>query len=422
MARRDLEAAYSDEVVASLVRSLGAFIRVAQTQKLTPPLRRLRSFRPQTLLRHRNALLVALEDEDLRASLLEWLDDGQVPLNKGDVEILRLAAARPEGWREQLGRAEDARTEDADPDAEVRRLEARMAREHDKVRAARSEARRTKETSKRREEADARKIEELGAQLEAAAAGLDAARAEASRAVRDAENRVTAAERAARRAGRAAERAEAQADADRKRFRDASKELGRARRLSAELEAEVGRLRAEMVRLRSEVNRLQSQPHEEAAEEPRPGPRRRSPLTVPKGRMPEDPQTLAEWMASPGVRLLIDGYNVTKAEGGYGDLPLERQRERLIDEVRTLVARGGVSTVIVFDGSEVMPGAGRRMHGGVAVEYSKPSESADDHIIALVEATDGSVIVVTNDRDLQHRAAALGGTIATSDQLLALIR
>jgi predicted RNA-binding protein with PIN domain len=138
--------------------------------------------------------------------------------------------------------------------------------------------------------------------------------------------------------------------------------------------------------------------------------------------MPEDPQTLAEWLAAPDVRLVVDGYNVTKAEGGYGDLPLERQRERLIDEVRSLVARGGVPTVIVFDGSEVMPGAARRMRGGVVVEYSKPSESADDHIIALLEATEGPTIVTTNDRDLQDRAAALGATIATSDQLLALIR
>ena len=78
--------------------------------------------------------------------------------------------------------------------------------------------------------------------------------------------------------------------------------------------------------------------------------------------------------------------------------------------------------MIVFDGSEVAPGAARRMRGGVVVEYSKPSESADDHIVALLEATEGAAILTTNDRDLQDRAAALGATIATSNQLLALIR
>jgi predicted RNA-binding protein with PIN domain len=421
------ETDYSEDAAAALVRGLGAFIRVAQTQKLTPALRRLRSFRPQTLLRHRGALLTALEDEDLRASLLEWLDDGQVPLSKEDAAVLRTAAARPEGWRGELAPAPSEEPDRPDPGADIRRLEARLAREHDKVRAARSETRNAKEASRRQEEAAARKIEELRGQVAAIGAELEEARAESSRAVRAAEQRVAAAERAVRKASRAEEKAEEQAEGDRKRFRDVSKELGKAKRLGAELETEVGRLRADADRLRDEADRLRAEVGRLSSErqgvvEPRPGQRKRGPLPVPKGRMPEDPQTLAEWLATPGVRLLVDGYNVTKAEGGYGDLPLERQRERLIDEVRTLVARVGVPTVIVFDGSEVMPGAARRMHGGVAVEYSKPDESADDHIIALVDATEGATVVTTNDRDLQNRAAALGATVATSDQLLALIR
>ena len=413
---------YREEVATSIVRGLGAFIRVAQTQKLTPTLRRLRSFRPQTLLRHRAALLLALEDENLRASVLEWLDDGQVPLTKEEAKILRIAAARLDGWQEELAPAGASEVDRPDPGADLRRLEGRLAREQDKVREARSEARRVKEAGRRREEADARKIEELGARLDAGAAELHSARAESGEAIRDAERRAAAAERAARKAARAAERAEQQAESDRKRLRDSSKELAREKRLRSELEAEVERLRADADRLRSDVKRLTAQRQAQQPAEPRPGPRRRGPLPVPKGRMPEDPQTLAEWLATPEVRLFVDGYNVTKAEGGYGDLPLERQRERLIDEVRTLVARGGVPTVIVFDGSEVAPGAGRRMHGGVVVEYSKPSESADDHIIALLEATAEPTILATNDRDLQHRAAALGATIATSNQLLALIR
>src|SRR5918995_1313581 len=354
---------YSEDVVASLVRGVGAFIRVAQTQKLTPSLRRLRSFRPQTLARHKNALLRALEDEELRSSLLEWLDDGQVPLNRDDVATLRIAAERPEGWEEKLapvaggeapGELAGVPAGVPEEPADFRRLEARVAREHDKVRAARAEARRAKEVARRREEADARTIEELRAQLREASARLEAARAESTEAMGDAERRVAAAERAARKAARAAEKAAAQADNDRKRLREANKELGKTQRLVAGLEAEIDRLQTEVRRL---ARLLEARP----ATEPQRPVRTRLPLAVPKGRMPEDPQTLAEWLAAPGVRLFVDGYNVTKAEGGYGELPLERQRERLIDEVRTLVARGGVPTVIVFDGSEVMPGAARRM-------------------------------------------------------------
>jgi predicted RNA-binding protein with PIN domain len=59
----------------------------------------------------------------------------------------------------------------------------------------------------------------------------------------------------------------------------------------------------------------------------------------------------------------------------------------------------------------------------VRIEYSRPDEIADDHLIAKLEELPASpVIVATNDRELQQRSAALGATIATSDQLLALIR
>jgi rRNA-processing protein FCF1 len=57
------------------------------------------------------------------------------------------------------------------------------------------------------------------------------------------------------------------------------------------------------------------------------------------------------------------------------------------------------------------------------VEYST-GEIADDHLIARLEGlpVDNPVVFVTNDRELQRRAAALGATIATPSQLLALAR
>jgi predicted RNA-binding protein with PIN domain len=95
----------------------------------------------------------------------------------------------------------------------------------------------------------------------------------------------------------------------------------------------------------------------------------------------------------------------------------------LIDEVRKLAVKRKVRTTIVFDGSSVPPGRSRRLRGSVAVEYSRPDESADDHLIALLSQSPSEpAILVTNDRDLQARAAERGATIATSDQLLALIR
>jgi hypothetical protein len=59
----------------------------------------------------------------------------------------------------------------------------------------------------------------------------------------------------------------------------------------------------------------------------------------------------------------------------------------------------------------------------VTVEYSRPDELADDHLIALLETErPGPAVLVSNDRALQQKAAGAGATIASSEQLLALIR
>jgi predicted RNA-binding protein with PIN domain len=144
---------------------------------------------------------------------------------------------------------------------------------------------------------------------------------------------------------------------------------------------------------------------------------------VPKGRLQDDPGTLEAWLDEPSVLLLVDGYNVTKSVGGFGELDLERQRDLLMDGVSRLARRKRVDATVVFDGSDVPPGTRRRARGRVRVEYSRPDETADDHLVALLEARPPDpVVLVTSDRELQGRAARLRATIATSPQLLALIR
>jgi predicted RNA-binding protein with PIN domain len=144
---------------------------------------------------------------------------------------------------------------------------------------------------------------------------------------------------------------------------------------------------------------------------------------VPKGRYEDAPETLEAWLEAPGVHLLVDGYNVTKAEGGFGDIELVQQRQRLVHEVTRLIRRKGARATVIFDGSNVPPGTSRRSRGPVYVEYSRPTEIADDHLIAkLGDLPPDPVVVATNDRELQGRAAALGATVATSNQLLGLIR
>jgi predicted RNA-binding protein with PIN domain len=119
---------------------------------------------------------------------------------------------------------------------------------------------------------------------------------------------------------------------------------------------------------------------------------------------------------------VIDGYNVAKAEGGFGSLSLEEQRDQLVKAAGKLAHRVSGRTIVVFDGSKVAAGLARRSRSRVEVEYSR-DEIADDHIVArLEELPPDPVVLVTNDKELQQRARRLGATIATSDQLLALIR
>ncbi|MGH2755370.1 MAG: NYN domain-containing protein, partial [Actinomycetota bacterium] len=216
----------------------------------------------------------------------------------------------------------------------------------------------------------------------------------------------------------------------------AERELRRARKDADKVAFERDKLRLQLKEARKELReakaRIAASERKQAAKKKSPkvaarpekaatrGPRK--PLPVPKGRMEDAPETLREWLG-PGVTLIVDGYNVTKAEGGFGTLDLDVQRDRLIDEVGKLVRRKKAAGTIVFDGSEVPPGTSRGRRGAVRVEFSAPDEIADDHIVALIERLPPApVVLVTNDRELQERARKQGATVATSDQLLGLLR
>ena len=402
------------DVAADLVRLIGQYLRVTPPRSLPASVRALRGFRPQALQKRRAAVLGALEDDDLRAGILEWLDEGATPLSREEAGILRIAAERPDDWAEQLRGTSTAsppmREERGEPDAGAA---AKLARTEKRAKKARDEARRIKDEARREIESLREQVVTLQRRVDELGASVRSARTEAA-SERDRAGAARAeADRSVRRARRDVEVARAEADAAAKR----SKTLERER---SEIEARVRGLESEIASLRAALaDARRGRPPVTPARSRK---KRRVPLAVPKGRLPEDPQTLYEWLSAEGIHLFVDGYNVTKSQGGFGDLTLEAQRERLIDEVMKLATRKGVPTTIVFDGSEVAPGSTRRRRGSVKIEYSRPGEIADDHLVALLEKGTEPAILVTNDRDLQARAEALGATIATSDQLLALIR
>ena len=348
------------------------------------------------LVARKKEVLGALDDDAFRALVVQWLDEDP-PLARPDAQLLRIAAERSDGWEEALA-SKVARPPRAAPKPKRTHDDA-VAREKEKARKARDDIRKVREDSALALKAAEAKIAALREELAATRGELAAIGKELQAATRESRRAREELDREARKARRRVGDAEKDA-------RAARKELSRVMKA---LEKQTTPIRSPR-RTRTAVARSVE-------------PKKRRALTVPKGRYEDAAETLHAWLEHDNVHLLVDGYNVSKAPDGYADLALDKQRERVIQEVEKIARRHSVSATIVFDGSDVPPGTSRRARGPVAVEYSRADEIADDHLVAKLEALPRyPVIVVTNDRELQARARALGATIATSNQLLALIR
>lgn len=401
-----LEGGLPPDISAALVKGIGAYLRHSPQLDLPPKLRRFKGFTDKSLLRHGPELLAVLEDDAQRSLILQWLEDGKPAVSKDIAAVLEIAARRDDDWEQEL----KARSRSsADPTRGVSGTQESdstkaLERERAKTAKAKDELRRVREESAAR----IKELEAKGAASARAVAENAALLAGETKRADDAERRAAQAEQ---RADREVRRARKDADTAEKQMTRLKEEASALRREKDALKSELKRLTAATKAPRKTTKKPASLPK---------GPRK--PLKVPKGRFEDAPETLEGWLGAPNVHLVVDGYNVTKAKGGYGDLELSAQRERLIDEVMKLMRRHRTRATIVFDGSEVVPGTTRATRGSVKVEYSAGGEIADDHIVALLERLPAHpVILVTNDRELQARARATGATIATSPQLLSLL-
>jgi predicted RNA-binding protein with PIN domain len=360
-------------------------------------LRSLQGKHLKMLQARRNDVVGALEDEAQRAMILDWLADKPSGISKADADILAIAAQRENGWAETLA----GKMPHANPPKGVAKNDtAALDREKERARKAREDARKAKEEAAGEiaaQKAAANESRARVAEMTHVIAGL---RQEVTGREKEAQAELAQMERELRKARRRAEKAEAQLDGAKDEIRELRAQLSKA----VPTGPPVGKKRAPTPVMEQE-------------------PVRRKRLAVPKGRLADAPETLTEWLSVPHLHLLIDGYNVSKAEGGFGDLGLETQRQRLLQEVGKVARKHKVAATVIFDGSDIAPGTSRRARGPVQVEYSRPEEIADDHLIAKLEGLPKHpVVVVTNDKELQGRAARLGATIATSNQLLRLIR
>ncbi|MEU2773499.1 NYN domain-containing protein [Streptomyces sp. NPDC007162] len=131
-----------------------------------------------------------------------------------------------------------------------------------------------------------------------------------------------------------------------------------------------------------------------------------------------DPAILNQLLALPQAHLVVDGYNVTKT--GYPQMPLEKQRLRLLGQLSQLAAQTGAEVTCVFDGAELAAPVLLAPPRGVRVLFSKPGVTADELIRQLVRAEPPGrpVIVASTDREVADGVAKAGARPVASAMLL----
>jgi predicted RNA-binding protein with PIN domain len=137
-----------------------------------------------------------------------------------------------------------------------------------------------------------------------------------------------------------------------------------------------------------------------------------------RGFESDDPALLDQLLRVPGVHVVVDGYNVTKA--GYGTLTLEAQRNRLLAGLSGLAAQTGVEMTAVFDGAVRDSPVATAAPRGVRLLFSAPGQIADDLIRELVRAepVGRPVVVVSSDREVADSVRAMGARPVGSAALL----
>ncbi len=262
-------------------------------------------------------------------------------------------------------------------------------------------------------------LERRAAELERALAGSEEERRGLERRLRAAEQRANAAEQRANAAearANAAEQRLAEMEAAPPTNGPTVPAVGPAVDRALEVMDDA------VVRLAAAVERARGLLEPSPASTPGPRERRREPLAVVRGLPAHAAELARAWLATPGVILLVDGYNVAKLGWPRESLPV--QRERLLDALEAMEARLGTQVEVVFDGADL--GAARpsgRRH--VRVSFSPPGVSADEMILELLAALAAAipVIVATDDGAVREAARRRhGATLIGSRQLLAAAR
>ncbi|MBZ6175306.1 NYN domain-containing protein [Streptomyces olivaceus] len=356
---------------------------------------------------------------DAQPELAGALDAGSPPPAADPLDVAAAAyVLRPHGWvklvtaaGEEAQRA-DAERADDESRAELERLHEELARAREHTRAETERLRTELDAARRETEALHRKLRSALSDVKRGEAALRKVQTEMDTLRAEGQTQVSAAESETRRLKARLGEAEAALEATRKAAREGrSVEDMRVRLLLDTLLDATQGLRRELA-----LPPVSARPAEtvDAVE-----PGRMTPKDIANRALSEhDPAVLDQLLALPQAHLVVDGYNVTKT--GYPQMPLEKQRLRLLGQLSQLAAQTGAETTCVFDGAELAAPVLLAPPRGVRVLFSKPGVTADELIRQLVRAEPPGrpVIVVSTDREVADGVARAGARPVASVVLL----
>ncbi|GHD83980.1 NYN domain-containing protein [Streptomyces naganishii] len=378
-----------------------------------------------------NAMAAAVESDTLfrqrigekfreaQPELSGALDSGSPPPAADPLDVAAAAyVLRPAGWVKLVTAAgEEAQRADAErageeSRAELERLTAELAAAREQIRTETERLRAELDAAKRESDALHRKLRAALSDVKRGEAALRKAQGELEAARAEGQAQVSAAESETRRLKARLGEAEAALEATRRAAREGrSVEDMRVRLLlDTVLDAAQG-LRRELALPPVSVRPA------ETVDAVEPG--RMTPKDIAARALSEhDPAILDQLLALPQAHLVVDGYNVTKT--GYPQMPLEKQRLRLLGQLSQLAAQTGAEVTCVFDGAELAAPVLLAPPRGVRVLFSKPGVTADELIRQLVRAEPPGrpVIVASTDREVADGVARAGARPVASAVLL----
>lgn len=398
--------------------------RLVSVARFAPRLRVRRGAGPLSAVLESDAAFRSRVAEHARSTTPELaaeLEAGRVPATADPVEAAAVAyVLRAPGWPERVaaaGAALDATTSAA------RAAQQELTRLREQLDATRAQGRQALATAREQTEkaqAEARSLRSAVADARRAAAASDAASREATAAAEaaqaEADRRVAAADSELRRVRDRLAEAEQGLEAARRAVRTGRSAADvRLRLLLDTLVESATGLRRELALPPVSPGERPADAVAEALDHGAPA---EAPTVPARARRADDPAVLDGLLVLPQVHLVVDGYNVTKT--GYGSLPLDAQRQRLVTGLAALAAQTSAEVTCVFDGAALdhpVPVSSRR---GVRVMFSPAGTTADQVVRRLVRAEpEGrAVVVVSSDREVVEGVVAAGAHAVPSTALL----